>query len=291
MVLKIWGTRGSVPVPGEGTKKYGGNTPCIEVISGSDEEAIIVDAGTGIRELGNKITENPNDFKRINILLSHTHWDHIQGMPFFAPLYNEKFVVDIYSYSYNGYGLDHFIDAQMRPEFFPVNKAIFKANVTYKKLIKNEDIQLGGVQISSVATHHSRGTLAFRLNKNGKSIVYMTDNEVLYNEENGQPKLEDVLNRNKELLKFCSGCDYLIHDTMYKLDDFSDKMGWGHSNNIAAALFASAAKAKNLILFHYSPEYNDEKIDELFHETEKFIAVNNLDINCLPSHEGLEIKL
>ena len=290
MVIKIWGTRGSVPVPGDGTKKYGGNTPCIEVISSSDE-AVIIDAGTGIRELGNKILETPDDFKKINILLSHTHWDHIQGMPFFAPLYNEKFNVDIYSFSYNGYGLDHFIDAQMRPEFFPVNKAIFKAKVTYKKLIKGEDVKLGGVTISSIPTHHSRGTLAFKVTQGGKSFVYMTDNEILYDSETLKPTTEDIIRRNMDLINFCHGCDYLIHDTMYSLEDFSDKVGWGHTNNISAALFSSAAKVKNLILFHYSPEYDDKQIDKIVESTEKFIAENELDVNCIPSSEGLELKL
>jgi phosphoribosyl 1,2-cyclic phosphodiesterase len=289
MVVKFWGTRGSVPVPGEGTQKYGGNTPCLEIISDSGEY-VIIDAGTGIRELGNKIVEEKS-FKKIVILLSHTHWDHIQGLPFFAPLYDEYFEVDIYSYSDNGYVLDHFIDAQMRPEFFPVNKAIFKAKVKYKKLSKDEIYNFGNLTFKLLTTHHSRGTLSFRIEQGKKSIVYMTDNEILYNSDVMDPQKEDIEIKNKEIIKFCNDADYLIHDTMYMLKDFSSRVGWGHSNNIAAAILTNLAKVKNLILFHYSPEYSDNMVEELINSTEKFISQNNFNINCIPSTEGLEIKL
>src|SRR4030043_227805 len=133
MTIKFWGTRGSIPVPGNSTTKYGGNTPCIQV-SNKSGEFIIIDAGTGIRELGKDIIKN-NHNKNITIFISHTHWDHIQGLPFFHPLYNEEYNVIIHSNTHEGMTFDHIIEAQWHPVFFPVNNDIIKENIKFDNIM------------------------------------------------------------------------------------------------------------------------------------------------------------
>lgn len=288
MIVKFWGTRGSIPVPGENTLVFGGNTPCIQIKTSGDQ-IIILDAGTGIRELGKELIAGSN--RNINLLISHSHWDHIHGIPFFLPLFRKDFHVNIFSCGENGVDSESIVDAQMQPSFFPVNKEVFNADVTYNSLSSGKAYNIAGVTVETHRVNHSKGTLSFKITENNRSIIYMTDNEIRFELKDSEIDIENLRNLNRELIEFCSGCDYLIHDSMYNLESFSEKIGWGHSNNVSLAYFSILAEVKNLVLFHYDPDYSDAVVKEMLNGTKKILQGCNKNINCIASSEGLEINL
>ncbi|MCF8260411.1 MAG: MBL fold metallo-hydrolase [Melioribacteraceae bacterium] len=287
MKIKFWGTRGSLPVPGEDTIQFGGNTPCLEIID-DNENKIIIDAGTGIRTLG-RIIANNHSTKNIDILLTHTHWDHIQGLPFFAPFFSNKFKINIHTNINGGSTLEQILDSQMQPPFFPVKKDVFSADINFLRIDKDCILNFGDIRINAIETHHSQGTLSYKIQSANKTIVYMTDNEIYYRDSDANPDFKSIKERNSDLIEFAYNADYLIHDSMYKLQDFPNKLGWGHSNNIAAAHLAILADVKNLILFHYEPTYSDKDIIELVEETQNFVINHDSSIKVIAASEKLVI--
>lgn len=288
MELKFWGIRGSIAVPGKDTVIYGGNTPCIEVREGNN--LVILDAGTGIRELGRCLASNGKINKDVQLLISHTHWDHLLGLPFFKPLFDNGYSVHIYLSCESEANIEEVIDALMHPYFFPVGKEVFSARVTYNSVDPDIPLHFGEVQVESFRVNHSKGTLAYKLKHKGKTVVYMTDNEIRYEDTlSGTIEYERLYEQNSGAIEFCRGCDYLIHDSMYTLENYSDKRGWGHSNNHALALFSRLAEVKNLVLFHYDPDYSDAVVDEMLKNTRSILDGSN--INCIAAMEGLEIHI
>ncbi|MGE5436382.1 MAG: MBL fold metallo-hydrolase [Syntrophothermus sp.] len=290
MKLKFWGTRGSIPVPGKDTLKYGGNTPCVEIRS-NDDKLIILDGGSGIRELGNYLISNQYE-DEIKILISHYHWDHIQGIPFFKPLYQAESRLKFYGLTINNMNIKDYLHLQMKSNYFPIKMDAVDAKVKYEHMEVNKKYVFDDLVIETYQVNHSSPTLTYRITNDGKKIVYMTDNE-LYSIENGYDDImkdEGFIAENQDLIDFCSGCDYLIHDTMYDEATIRDKAGWGHSSNVALAYFSILAKIKNVVLFHYNPEYTDKKIDELHKETQKVLKEQKSDIKCIAAKEGLEIN-
>jgi phosphoribosyl 1,2-cyclic phosphodiesterase len=287
MLVRFWGTRGSIPVPGEKTIKYGGNTPCVEVRS-KDNDLIILDGGSGLRELGNNLINNHE--KVINIFISHYHWDHIQGIPFFVPLYNSSNNVTFFGLSNSGVGIKKLLGNQMNPSNFPIDFNELKAEINFEEIKSNKKYKIGDIEITTLLVNHPAPALTYKLVENGKSIVYMTDNEIKINENSLDDPI-NIQNLNKEILDFCHGADYLIHDSMYEESSIKNKRGWGHSSNITLANFSILAEIKNLILFHYNPDYTDEKIDRLLLETKDFIHKKGSTLSCIAASENLEITV
>ena len=287
MYFKFWGTRGSIPVPGKNTLKYGGNTPCVELRS-SNNKIIILDAGSGLRELGINLVQNNNDEEVINIFISHYHWDHIQGIPFFLPLYEKKRKVIFHGLTTNGEKVSDVLGNQMNYNYFPIKIDEVSADIDYKKIEFNYTYKLDGITIKTFRANHSTPTLALKISEGNKCFVYMTDNELNFDERG---TIDSVKELNGDLIDFCHGCDYLIHDTMYDEAQVLNKKGWGHSSNILLANFSILAKVKNLILFHYNPDYTDEKIEQMLSETKNIFEKGNHQIGCIAAKEGLEIKL
>ncbi len=289
MKIKFWGIRGSIPVPGKNTVRYGGNTPCVQLQS--DDINIILDAGTGLRELGNELIRDSNSSEQIYLLISHTHWDHIQGIPFFLPFFRVEYKVKIFANTSIGNNAGFFIDAQMNPNFFPVSKEIFKADFEFIHLQDNSTFQIGEIKIDTIPVNHSKGTLAYKFTKGEKKIVYMTDNEIKFDIKNDSFSEEGFYELNKELIEFCRNADVLIHDCMYNEKNLINKIGWGHSNNISVTNFGILADVKNLVLFHYDPDFSDSIIDKMLEDSLKIIKKKNTKINCIASVEGLKIEI
>lgn len=289
MRIKFWGTRGSIPVTGMNHCKYGGNTPCIE-ISIDEENIIILDAGTGIRELGLDLLRR-NSQKKILLFFSHFHTDHIVGLPFFSPFYKNDFEIDIFGNPYVYDSVEDIIDLILKPPLFAITKDEFKSKNRYHNIDSNFVLEKNNFKIEIIKLNHPNPTLGYKIISNGLSVVYFTDNELIQN-NHSVDKLKNLLTTNHEnLISFCKGVDILIHDSSYFIDDYNKRIGWGHSSNLAAAMFAHLADVKNLYLFHYDPEYSDIMIDELLNETKLFLQKMESNVNCFASSDFLEINL
>ncbi|MGA7723395.1 MAG: MBL fold metallo-hydrolase [Ignavibacteriaceae bacterium] len=289
MLLKFWGTRGSIPVPGNKTLIYGGNTPCVE-IKNKDKNLIILDAGSGLRELGKQIAQNRIE-DSIHIFISHYHWDHIQGIPFFIPLYEKGNNITFYGEGSSGKKVKEMLSQQMTSTYFPINIDEVASKTNFVEIKTNSIYQIGNIRVETRRANHPSPTISFKLTECNKNFVYMTDNELYIKDSTQGYSQKEILNKNKELIDFCSGCDYLIHDSMYDEISVLGKKGWGHSGNITLAHFSLLAKVKNLVLFHYNPDYCDEKIESLLKETLSVLNSENSGINCVASKEGMCIEL
>ena len=289
MLLKFWGTRGSIPVPGNKTLIYGGNTPCVE-IKNKDKNLIILDAGSGLRELGKQIAQNRIE-DSIHIFISHYHWDHIQGIPFFIPLYEKGNNITFYGEGSSGKKVKEMLSQQMTSTYFPINIDEVASKTNFVEIKTNSIYQIGNIRVETRRANHPSPTISFKLTECNKNFVYMTDNELYIKDSTQGYSQKEILNKNKELIDFCSGCDYLIHDSMYDEISVLGKKGWGHSGNITLAHFSLLAKVKNLVLFHYNPDYCDEKIESLLKENSLVLNSENSGINCVASKEGMCIEL
>ena len=289
MFLRFWGTRGSIPVPGSNTLKYGGNTPCIELRT-DNNEIFIFDAGTGIRNLGKTLIDEKYD-QKIRIFLSHFHWDHIQGLPFFLPLYQQNKEIVFIGESKNEKSIEDLLSGQMNTYYFPKNLKDVASNICFEKIEANNNYNFGNFSIQTLAANHSSSTLAFKIITENKSIVYMPDNELKPGSHSHDKIMEIIKSENEDFINFCSDADYLIHDSFYDELALKLKKGWGHSDNITLAYFSILSKVKNLVLFHYNPEYNDKKIEEIVGYINNIFNKEQNKINCIAAFEGLKIKL
>ncbi len=287
MKIVFWGTRGSIPVPGKNTLKYGGNTPCVQIMPASGQE-IILDAGSGIREYGKHLISNSDELNS-TIIISHTHWDHIQGLPFFAPLFNPDYTIDIFLHKQKGKDISQIIKGQMNNYFFPVTADILPAKINFHEINEEAKLVFGDTEVFPKEVNHSPGTYAYKFVEDGKSVIYMTDNEIRCVNSQKDFSEKTISRQNRELIEFCSGADYLIHDTMYLENDY--KENWGHSNDSMVALFSHVAKVKNLLLFHYNPDYDDKAVDNLVNKTNSRLRELKSSVNCIPSREGMKITV
>ena len=259
-VITFWGTRGSVATPGPHTEKYGGNTSCVSVKH--NDSYFLFDAGTGIRAFGDlflKELQSKTCQNNITLLLSHTHWDHIQGLPFFSPAYNENVRLDIFSRIRNAGQLRKLLTNQMEQSYFPVPMSKMNANINIQELQNNRS-SINGVMVETAEHEHPGGSSAFKITSNGHQIVYSTDNELnLIFDEEGNP----TNNKAKRYLDFISGVDLLIADGQYTDEEYTEKVGWGHSTISRLIKVAEKAQAKKLAIFHHDPYHSDQDLDEI----------------------------
>jgi phosphoribosyl 1,2-cyclic phosphodiesterase len=266
--LTFYGTRGSIPTPGKNTVKYGGNTACI--LLEAEGHKLIIDAGTGLKLVGEKLASN-ND--PVTILLSHNHWDHIQGFPFFIPAYQKDRKINIYSAPTNPVQHQDILE-QMDMSTFPVPAKSLAAKINIIPL-KNEfkNMPINGFNISSIKINHPNDGLAYKIQYKNKVVAYVTDNEI-YSSDN--------LNTSfSAWVEFLSDVDFLIHDAQYTDSEMPLKLGWGHSSIDQAIELALAAKINKLALYSHAPERTDEALDKIINK----IQLNNLQI--IASQEGV----
>lgn len=285
ITLRFWGTRGSIPTPGPGTTRYGGNTPCLSIAS--ESRLVILDAGTGLRPLGHELMTRRGGPIAADILLSHTHWDHIQGLPFFKPLSAKGNEFCIYGAAQNGVALEEILRRQMDPMVFPVPLTAVAARVKVTEIEPGE-FPLGELQVSAFRLRHPGTTFGYRLTPGGggRSIAYVTDNEL--GEGGDYPVPADWRRR---MVAFLRDTDTLIHDAMYAQQIIQARRGWGHSTPQEAVELAAEAGCRRLLLFHHEPEHDDAALDRLLEGTRKFAArlAPNLQVDA--AAEGMELSL
>ncbi len=271
MKIKFWGTRGSIATPEPEHMKYGGNTACVEVRT-ADGELIILDAGTGIRRLGASLLADETCPRRGSIIISHYHWDHIQGFPFFAPLYAKDWSFTVYGQFKVDGRLTSALAGQMGNLYFPVDMEAFGAELKFVEIIE-QDIQIGQTLVTSRALNHPQGNLGFRFQDGAGIMAYVTDTE----------HFEDRL--DEKVLELAQDADVMIYDAQYTPEQYPNHRGWGHSTWRAGVEVARAANVKTLVLFHHDPAATDEKIDTIIETARTEYP------NTLASSRDLEITL
>ncbi len=263
-LVTFWGTRGSTPTPGRITEKYGGNTPCVTVRY--KDTIIILDAGTGIRNLGIELLEEFNKLGGqlpLYLFLSHTHWDHIQGFPFFQPAYVKDTKLTIYGSPHKERFLASILKDQMDYEYFPVGMSAFPADIKIRE-ISEDIIRLGEVIIDwQEQIYHPGGSVRYRLCVDGKKIVYATDVE-LNHIFNPDADSEEDKALAEDYLDFIDHADLLIADGQYTEEEYPSKVGWGHTSIKLLLDIAYQAKVKELAIFHHDPQHSDKFLDELW---------------------------
>jgi phosphoribosyl 1,2-cyclic phosphodiesterase len=272
MRIKFWGVRGSTPTPQPENMRYGGNTSCVEVRLG--ESLYIFDCGTGFRMLGQSLrAEFGNRPVSAHIFVSHFHWDHIQGLPFFGPLYDRPGNHFMFHSSSRARSLKQVFEEQMAPPYFPVSMSEMKARRDFYD-IEEGQIQLGDVTIQTLRLNHPQGCLGFRVETKEGVVVYATDNEP------GNAAFD------KNVRKLAAGADLLIYDAQYLPEEYTaHKRGWGHSHWREAVNVAMESGAKELLLYHHDPDHTDACIDRVVQEARSFYA------RVRAAAEGMEIEL
>ncbi|MEO6873042.1 MAG: response regulator [Chthoniobacterales bacterium] len=283
--IRFWGTRGSIATPGEATNKYGGNTACTEVRCG--EQLLILDAGSGIRVLGlSLLQEFQQKPIKGHIFVGHTHWDHIQGFPFFAPAFNPANEFTIYSLHGAEKPLDKVFRGQMDSDYFPVLLSEMKARLNFCEL--ESDVHLGEINVSFTFLNHPGLAVGFRISFAGRSLVYLSDHETFarLTPQGPSPNPSDV-----EIERFAENADLLICEAQYTEEEYAQKRGWGHSTFLDALERAARAKVKRLAIFHHDPSHDDAFLDRIQEFCEKTIADRNYAFSCFLAQEGTTIDL
>jgi len=317
--VRFWGTRGSLPAPLQesairgkirdallaargrtlDTSKaidafidhalpfsvrgtYGGNTSCVEIIAGGDEY-VLCDLGSGVREFGNRVLREHGRGRKhcFNIFLSHPHWDHIMGFPFFAPAYLPGNRIRIYGCHQV---LEEALGTQHSAPWFPVDFSSLAATIEFVTLEPGRACEVAGLSVTAVKQSHSGDSYAYRFYKGGKSVVYSTDGEHEY----------DCLDESYPFVEFCRSTDLLIFDAMYSLGDtVSVKRHWGHSSNVVAVELAQAAQVKRLALFHHDPVLDDRMLEVVLADTKRFEAISRLGekVDVISAYDGLELTI
>jgi phosphoribosyl 1,2-cyclic phosphodiesterase/ActR/RegA family two-component response regulator len=296
--IKFWGVRGSLPVPGPATIRYGGNTSCVEVRA--DGEIIVLDAGTGIRALGLALERElgPETIK-LTLLITHTHWDHIQGLPFFAPAYNSKNLIRILGYEGARAGLGAILAGQMETPFFPVSLRQLPSHLAIEEL-KEMEFHIGTVNVQAKFANHPGICVGYRLFTSAGSIAYMPDNEP-YEPLKMQLAAQDGIDGSEarnfagveraKMVEFFRDCEVAILDAQYTDEEYKKHIGWGHSSLSSVVELALDANVKRLLLFHHDPSHDDDMIDRMLEQARELVRKSGKAMVIEGASEGAEILL
>ena len=280
MKITVWGCRGSLPTPGRNTLRYGGNTTCLEILL-NDGTLIVLDAGSGMRKLGKKLVkeQGPNE---MYLFLTHSHWDHLMGFPFFVPGYLDRYTIKVRGGPKARRSLRAYLKHQMEPPYFPVRFDAMKAHFDFAKG-DPEKKTIGSATVVPIRLNHPNGGYGFKFVEDGRSFVFLTDNELTYGHDGGLTV--------DEYISFCDGADLLFHDAQYTDEEYRLTRGWGHTRFDTATDLAVRAQVKRFGLFHHDPDHTDDAMDGFVAGCSQRIAKSGARIDCFGVQEGMEIDL
>jgi len=291
MKIKFWGVRGSIPSPGPNTQRYGGNTTCIEVRS-DDNDLIILDGGTGIFPLAQQLLKELP--LTAHIFNTHSHWDHIQGLPFFIPIFIPGNTIHLYGAfdPISGAGPERIMNIQMQYSYFPVREAEIQSRMHYLTVMPHEVVKIGTTSITPTLLSHPVVNLGYRIENNGKSIFFTGDHEPHYNiydpEDDGYEEYQSLIDEQRLSIEDAiRGVDVLIADASYTRNEYPSKKGWGHGTFDSCIELAKASGAKILYCTHHEPTRNDNDLEKVFAEALARHDCSGMDIRL--AREGDEI--
>ncbi|GAC1383021.1 MAG: MBL fold metallo-hydrolase [Acidimicrobiales bacterium] len=275
MRITFFGVRGSTPSPADANRRYGGNTATV-VLERVGHDPIVLDLGTGLRMWA---PSQPHDGTfRATALVTHIHWDHIQGLPFFAPVDRPGARLDIFAPAQDGAELADVINDFMRPPYFPVHYSDLRGDISFTGL-RDDDFEIGSAKVKARPVPHCGPTVGYRVDWDGASVAYISDHQAPIG-------LDTVAD---EVLELCDGVDLLIHDAQYTQEEFTEKAHWGHCTMEYAALVARQSGARRLALFHHDPAHGDDELDRLHAAVRCCWSSSSLEV--LSAREGLELQI
>lgn len=287
--VRFWGTRGSIASPGPTTVRYGGNTPSVEVRTESGW-LVILDAGTGIRALGNHLLTQANGTPiQGDIFLTHAHWDHIQGLPFFAPIFQGGNHFTIWGSASLQTSIDRVVRDQMNPVVFPVAFEDLNASIDFRKIHEGDRCEGTGYEVTAMDVQHPGGALAYRFTEPGRtdrSFVYVSDNELQPHE-----RYELAAGWRQRLVAFARGATVLVHDTTYTTEEYGNHRGWGHSTYRDGVELALEAGVETLVLFHHEPRRTDEQLDRQVEACRTMVQERGASLQVMAAAEGLTLTV
>ena len=288
MRVHFWGTRGSVPAPGSATTRFGGNTSCVEVLA-VDGTCVVLDCGTGARELGLALlAAGPPP---IHLLLTHTHWDHIQGFPFFAPAYLPGTILNVYATSGLERTLEEALAGQMQHTYFPVRLSELRAQIAVHE-VGEGTFSLGGITIHTQYLNHTAPCLGYHLEAGGGSIVYATDHEPFWWEGPPVAPAQRLLHPgDRRYLEWLAGADLVIHDAQYTDVEYPAKRSWGHASVEYATDLAILAGVKRLVLSHHDPTRTDQMVGRLVQRMRRRARQCGSNLDVIAAAEGVDLEL
>jgi phosphoribosyl 1,2-cyclic phosphodiesterase len=295
--ITFWGTRGSIGVPGPGTVRYGGNTTCVEVRA--DGEIIVLDAGSGIRPFGGALQrEFDAQPIKLSLLITHAHWDHIQGLPFFKPVYDSKNEIRILGFNGTGASFREILAEPMKAPFFPIAMRELSGKIDIKRLSEMQ-FSLGKVQVRAIFVNHPGVCAGYRLLTSAGSIAFLPDHEphefflhsARGNHLSPEQAKKTAADERASLIQFLHGSDILILDAQYTDEEYQRHIGWGHGSVSSAMSLALDAEVHKLLLFHHDPGHDDEMIDKMVERARALVAKSGKPLEVDAAREGAEILL
>jgi diguanylate cyclase (GGDEF)-like protein len=283
--VKFWGTRGSVPTPGPQTAKYGGNTSCVE-LRAQDGTIIVLDCGTGARLLGLDLLKSAAHPLRINLFIGHTHWDHIQGFPFFTPAFLPDTELNVFAPAGLQRSVEDALAGQMQYSYFPVTLRDLRSRIHFTEL-EEGFFRLGDVMVETQYLNHTAPTVSFRISSGGATVAYVTDHEPFWSPSGSEFKHPG----DQRHIAFLNGADLVIHDAQYSLEEYPSKVGWGHSTVDYATEIAMAAGVKQLALFHHDPLHDDGEVARMEGVARHLVKERGAALDVVAAAEGLTLDV
>lgn len=279
MIVKCWGSRGSIPVSGREFNRYGGDTTCLEIRTHEDE-IVIIDAGTGIRSLGKHLCEEGRN--EMTLIFTHAHWDHLLGFPFFRPLYEPGTRVHIFGCHFAQASIEEILYRTMDPPFFPVRLGDVRAELCFHGACESP-FDHHTLAIAPVFLNHPNRGVGYRIEEDESVFVFLTDNELTFEHPGGLDR--------EEYLDFAKGADLLYHDAEYRPEEYERTRGWGHSVYLDALELALEAGVKRFGLFHHNQDRTDEDLDAMVRDCKRIISSRGLEMDCFAVESGSKMKL